>query len=292
MKDKSSHIVFYMIASIITFILIILYLGSFFNGIKTNGNKGIKYYESLDELVTKTALDIEIPSYVSDNDDLKIQSVMGQLIQIHNDTFVLKVAPFVDNNADPLGLYEKSNVDNKYKVDNGDINYFRYRSGYSVYPNSIIINWCTDSTAYGIMIEQYINEDEALGIVGLSKEDIEKYIELKEQHNIEADYRTEVYELDTMCSLELPKFKTDITVIDGNGIKSIYIDKKLIIVIIYNKADIENNTYGEQSEVIIDENIVIRYLSENPFEIGTLAYNDYNNFVSTIEDIKNSVIYH
>lgn len=290
---KKSSIKVWIIGIILIVLLLMLSTKGMKDGISLNtNNNGISSLTSLSKL-QKSYPDIEIPNFILDYEgELHIENIMGQLIQITSDDFAFKVTTFVDNNADPLGLYEEAGTDNKYNVNSSEtnINFFRYRIDYEEYKNCTIINWCTEDRAYGVLIGKKLTEDGALELIDINKESL--YAEQEKQEEIDTESSdTETYIIGNMFSIDLPKFKSDISMLDNNGTTSFYINKKLIFVILYNDYDIDSDAFSGQSELVVDNNIVIKYLSDNPFEVDTLAYNDYNTFVSTINNIKDSIVY-
>ena len=298
--NKRNHFKLYVLAVVLMVLLLIMFIGSFNNGIGLRqNNSSIKNYKSIDELMNNTSLDLEIPEYILNkcDGDVYIESIMGQFIQINKSDFVLKIALFVDNNADTLGLYDKSSVDKMYIVKDDDMSFFRYRTGHEIYNGCTLINWVKNGLAYGLMLDYIVSEDEALEILNISKEKLQP-TNSKEGNNtniiddINLDTSSTLnYTIGDNINIDLPKFESDLNIIDANGIAQFYINKKLIFVILYNEYDINSGTYDGHKEIIINDDIVIKYIEENPFEKGTEAYNDYDKFITTIDNISNSIKY-
>lgn len=304
MKNNSGKYKLYFIFIILVTITMFICIQSFNSGINIGSNnkpQGEAEYKSLDELYKHTSLNLEIPEFVSSHKDLKIKCIMSQFVEIYCDTFALKAATFVNNNADPLGLYNESSIDNMYKIqDNKEkIKFFRFRSGYVDYPHCVLINWCTDTVAYGLMIEDSITEDDALDILNIDKNiliptnyeennGVFDNTEIVESTEINSN-TMEDYIVNDKLSLKVPKFKANFEHIVNDGITTFYIDKKIIFAIIYNEYDINNNTLPVLKSIIIDDNIVFKYVDINVFEKGTDAYDDYESFISTIDIITDSI---
>lgn len=301
MKDnkKSSHLALWLIAAIIAVISYFMFMGVIKNGISvSNGNndakKGVKTYKSIDDMLHKTSLKLEIPEYiVKSNEELTIQSTYNQLISIYCNKFAFKASNFVGVAADPLGLYEDSKVDNKYSVNDTNITLFRYRTGYKDYPNSTLINWCTNDTMYGLMIGEEIKENDALKIVGISKEKISNYTDdNKEADNTEEDKsKYKQYNVTDTIKIKLPKFSGDVTTKDMGNCKAFYVDNNIFFIIVYDKDAIDNKLYKNSGSIKIDNNIELDYDKSNTFDHNTKAYDDYNLFLSTIDDICDTIIY-
>lgn len=274
--------------TIIVILAAMLSLGLYFvmQGGKPKTNTFVKYYDSLEDAEKTLSFEPDIPEYVRNHDELQIRVNMGQILELGGSTFVFKAASYVDVNADPLGLYEKADTDNKYTVENSNTNidYFRYRQGYSGYETCTIINWCTDEVAYGMLINGNKSVDETLEIIGLTKDEL-RDIEEEISDNTKSITNTNEYNLDNKYIINLPEFKSDVTQIDNNGYTAFYFNKKLVFVVLYNDLDIDTKAFDGQSEAIIGNGIVIKYLTENPFETSDDAYYDYNNFINTIDNI-------
>lgn len=290
-KKRTSNI--YLIVIFLSLCITALFIAATKDGMSVSTAKGVKTYNNINKLIDGTSFELDVPQFILDyNKEFIITNTMGQIAEISCEDFSFKAASFVNINADPLGLYEKSTEDVRYNVndENTKINYFRLRTGYTEYPNCTLLNWCTDKTAYGIIIGNKLTIDEAIELIGISKQslsEIEKEIGIISENNID----TVQYILEDKVYIELPKLNSNINIIENNGASNFYLDKKLILVVLYNELDIDTEAYSGQSEIVTEEGIVIKYLSENPFSEGTTAYNDYNKFISTIDNITNSIRY-
>lgn len=264
------------------------------NGVIVRHN-GIKTYNSIDELLKNSSMEIEIPDYImkNSNSETTIKSTMGQLIEIANKGFVLKITTFIDYNADPLGLYENCGIDNKYNVESNNtlIDFVRYRVGYGQYPHCTIINWKNNNTAYGLMLADKLAEDEALKILNINKADCTEYIENENSTVEDIEENTVKYTLGDKISLELPEITSSVSNTDNGSSSLFFIDDKLILMIVYNNIEMMNEVEDNQNEVIVDENIRIRYLKENPFKIESNAYNDYETIINNMGSIIKSIQY-
>lgn len=299
MKNKLS-IKIYIIAFILCSMVCLLFIGSFKSGMCIQSNNGIRKYNSLTDLMNKTSLNIELPNYVvqqSKEEDLTIESIMGQVVQIYGSSFAFKAATFVNNNADPLGLYEKAETDSKYSVETTEnenknsIKFFRYRLGYEEYSHCTLINWCTDETAYGLMISNIITEDEAIEIIGIEKERLTEYIEKTEQESESTENKVSLgneYTISDNFKVTLPKFNSELNMVETENSTLFYIEDKLVFVFVYGEDD---GAFNGQSERKIINGLVLKYLSDNPFNNESDGFNDYNLFIDTIDDIIDSIVY-
>jgi hypothetical protein len=252
-------------------------------------NNSYKTYDSLELLKKNIDMDIEIPDAVSSQSDLDIRSIMGEIVEISNNDIEFKAMYFVDNNADPLGIYDEYEVDNKYIVnsDETEINYFRYRTDSS---QTTLINWCTSEIAYGLTINKQIAEPEALEMIDLTSTKLEPINTEKDVEEV-INYEYEEYLVGDNIKLKLPILNSDIKQIDLDGYTIFYLDKKIVFVVLYNDYDIDTNAFDNQSEIELDNGIVLKYLTENPFDSDSTAYSDYEIFIDAIDDISKSVEY-
>lgn len=298
MKDKkSSHIGVWLMIAIIAVISYIAFMGALKDGVTLNNDNrnGVNNIESIEELQDKVYFTLDIPSFVTETDEeLNIKVIAGQVVSINTTTFVLKASSFVDVEADILGLYEESKIDKTYNVNDSNIIYFEYRQGYKDYPNCTIINWCTNETSYGLMIEDDISLDRALEIIGIDSNNISVYNETNAENESTVSYNTDdfiEYIIDDQLLIKLPQFKGNVTHIDTAGVSAFFSGDALLFLVVYNEKDIQEGTYSEQSVIDVSDNIKIYYSSNNTYDKGSDAYNDYELMLLTIDDIGKTIVY-
>jgi hypothetical protein len=277
---------------ILVILTALLFVKGYISGFNTasgeTSSKAVQDFNSIANVQNRYNLILPdfVTSYTNENDDLNIEVTMNQIIEIYTDEFVVKVMPFVNNNADPLGLYESDSntVDLMYLVksdsNENSINFVRYRTGIPSYEHCTAINYCTESMAYGILIGNIISEQEVFDLINIDKDNLEQTDKISNDGIVESETDTDTENSIIKVNnteISLPVTKSKIERVDLDGVTSLFIDDTMIISIVYNDYDIKNNTYGGQSEITIDTNMKIYYMSDNPFEIGTYAYNDYNN---------------
>lgn len=301
----------YIVGFILLILITLLAIGGASSGMSGSSNSnsnGIKEYRSIDELIDNTGFKLSMPNFVYNytGDIIKISSVMGQIVEIDTNDFVYKASPLVSYNADILGMYENANKDYMYTVENNKdgVVFLRYRLGYPEYEHCTLINWCTSETTHGVIIGKEMNENEILELFDIQKETLretstEEILAL-ESGNITSNKTTETtetnlqyqrYEIGNKFSIELPIFESNVSMIDSEGVCIVYLDKMMILAIIYNDYDIDNNTFDGQSELKIDNNVTIKYRDKNPFSKEHIDYNTYNLFLENINHIKESIIY-
>ena len=290
--NKSSHIGVWLMIALIAVISYFAFIGALKDGITLNKEnvKGIDNIESLSDLKDKVYFKIDIPSYVSESKEkLNIEVVAGQVVSINTTYFVMKASSFVDINADILGLYEESATEKRYNVKDSDIIYFKYRQGYADYPSCTIINWYTNETSYGIMIEDNINLDMAIEIIGLSKDKLYEDNNITVDSNSDTENDTE-YIMSNKYLIKLPEFKGNVTHVDIDGVSAFFTDDNLLFLVVYNDEDIRSGVYSEQSVVDVDDNIKIYYDSNNTYDKGSDAYSDYELMLSKIDSIAKTIV--
>ena len=290
MAKKESGLKFSTVILLVLLIISIVFIVLVETGafkIHNNTNKTVEY-TNLNEAIDNVDFNVQLPSIVTSEKSAEYRVTNGIFLEIGSETFVLKASKLVDFNADPLALYEKTTEDFKYTVENSNISYFRYRLSYPEFENCTIMNWVQGDTAYGIILSSIYKEEELLDILGITKDNIKAYnIENKDKADIE--YNSTL--IANKFTVDIPRFTTEFKIIDLDGKTICYIDNTKVFIFIYNDYDIDTDTFGGQSEIIIDDKMVLRYLSENPFENGSSAYNDYNIFIDTVNDIVNSIKY-
>lgn len=298
MKDKkSSHIGVWLMIAIIAVISYIAFMGALKDGVTLNNDNrnGVNNIESIEELQDKVYFTLDIPSFVTETDEeLNIKVIAGQVVSINTTTFVLKASSFVDVEADILGLYEESKIDKTYNVNDSNIIYFEYRQGYKDYPNCTIINWCTNETSYGLMIEDDISLDRALEIIGIDSNNISVYNETNAENENTVSYNTDdfiEYIIDNQLIIKLPQFKGNVTHVDTAGVSAFFSGDTLLFLVVYNEKDIQEGTYSEQSVIDVSDNIKIYYSDNNTYDKGSDAYNDYELMLLTIDDISKTIVY-
>lgn len=307
MKKIGNKTKIYIILAILLVLITLLSINGATSGMTGSSNSsGIKNYKSIDDMLNNIGFEVSVPNIVYNysGEYIKIASTMGQIIEISSNDFSFKASPLVSYNVDILGMYDDCEEDKKYTVSKKDskIKFFRYRLGYKGYEHCTIIDWCSDTTTYGLLIGKILTRSEILELAELTEEDLtetnteeilalesENKYNKKEELDTELEYKT--YEIGNKFSIDLPVFTSDVNVIDEDGIAKFYIDKILAFVIIYNDYDIDSNTFSGQSETLLNDGIILKYRSDNPFDQSHIDYDNYNNFIKTIDSIKQTIVF-
>ena len=283
-KDNKSKIP--LIALVMAIMLVLLIVMSFKQGIQGKSDY-ISETSDINKIQQEVTFEIIIPDILYNEKNLKITNIMGQIVEVKNDNLIFKASPFIDVNADVLGIYDKLAEDYKYSVESSNgITYFRYRNS----TKQVLINWVRNDTSYGLILDKVISIDEAKEIVGIGSSKLTEYgMEVVEEISNE-------YEILELAGL---KFKKP----DGLELKPQYIsdeaviytvDDTLVLVIAYKNLDKYISTYGNNSEIKNINNSIIIYrtldnidstsesLSDNYYKFVT----DIDNFVTSIEVIE------
>lgn len=271
-----------VITGLALFLIIMRGLSGGFNS--DNSGKGIETYDSIEEMLKDTNMKPNIPEFMY-TDKVQAQVTLNKIIEINNGDAVLKIAYFVGENADPLGLYEHSENVEKYffSANETGIPEVIIRTGYSEYPECTLVNWWDSTYTYGLMLEGDYTLDDVLALLNIDKE----YLSISD--SVEEDTDTVNYRLGDKFSVKLPKFGSEVAFQDFDGYTSIYFDKTLCAIFVYNDYDVDNNTFDGQKELKINDSLYLYYREDNPFDSNSEAFIDYNKFLNTIDGISENI---
>lgn len=293
-KDRNKNYILVIIGVVLSLALCLLFIMGYKEGISTDvKTSSIKEYNDIQELQKSLTYEIDIPDIVLEQDIQRIQCTLGQITEIDSMYLVFKAAIFIDVHADPLGLYEQASVDNEYSVEDNEkgITYVRYRQQYPEYMHCTLLNWSTSSMSYALLIDNMVDLQEAVGLIGLTPDMLSEIENNTVSGNdISSDnFDMTWYDISNNIKIELPQFNSEYNIDDKDGLSICYLDGEILFVVIYDKQLMTENTFGGEGEVELGPDLIIRYPNENPFNKESLPYNYYNKFIDTIED--NSVNY-
>lgn len=271
--------------------LFMVFTEAFKSGSSMEGSReGIDNYNSVRELMENSSINLDFPSFVLNQQNVEVRSFMGSLVEMGNEQFVLKAANFIDVKADPLGLYEQAATDKSF-TSKGSINYVRYRLGYPNYENCTLINWCTDTTSYGMMLPDVYDEEYIFNLLEINKDIYteqanidEALMDNKDNTQNTQDDNIKYIAIAGKYGIGLPILKSNINLYDYDGYTIAYIDKTSCFILVYNDFDINNKTFDQHESIILDSGIVMYYKEDNPFEDNSIAYSDYSNILSAIDN--------
>lgn len=275
----------FVVVTIIPFIFLKLASGT-----TVTNNKVQKYSNiSFEQLEKKLSTSLCIPDKIRDEKELSAEVTMGQFIEVLGNSFALKIGPFENYDADPLDLYEAVENDERYSVNDNDkqIEFIRYRNGYSNLEHCTIVNWKSKDKSYGIVFDTVYNLDEVLQIFGLDSASLSGFGEEKRVDDI----NTENSEGDTVkvvvsdkYEFELPKTENKVDIFEDTDITVLKISDTIIMVVC--NEDTEDFKGGE--EYALSSGYQIRCLKDNKFSKGTSEYEDFEKIKESIAEIVNS----
>lgn len=292
MQNNKKHPMFWIITVTLMVLTTILVVKTSKNGgISTNGSRGTDTYKTLADAQKHTTMDLTVPSGIDTSKIVEIRSVMGQILEMRSEHYILKAALFVDVNADPMGLYDESEVDSKYTVDNSNITFFRYRTGYKGYENCTILNWCNETTSLGIMLDSIVTEKDAIKLMGLDESKISKYTEdiIPETSDTEELNWIQHKINNGNISVYLPELKSIVKSVDLDGYSILFLNDTRCIVVVYSDYALDTNVFGGKGKIDIDEHTRLNYLTENEFEVDTDEYKDYELILQNIDLIASKI---
>lgn len=273
--------------------------------IKDVGANGQVTYSSIEELNSNFYVNVYMPEKLLEYDDLTFEVYNEQVANIYNSNFVLKATAFLDESADVLGLYGNSEIDDFYRNSNaesGEIISVRYRTGYEEYPHCTLLNYCTDKVSYGLMLEDEMSIEEAFELLGIFLED---YTEVQSSTNTTEDeqgmvwFSSEVGE--RFIRFGLPSGDTESTVGTGYwndmsySANEIMLTVKIsdeIVFMLIASTNIDEATLPEDGiKEELDNGLTAVYRSDNPFEEGTISYEEVKIIQDNIDTILDSVSY-
>lgn len=246
--------------------------------IHNGSNEANTEFSSLAQIESAFGHKICIPDSLELTSDAKYILVENRVAEIYTSKFVYKQCEMLDKNLDILGLYAESTEDKLYNVEDSSIQILRYRYGYTDYPNCTIINWCNDSSNFGLMIEEHLSIDDVVNMLGLSDKKIYEGEKTVSYENI--DY-TE-YNVDSF-SIMFPTVESVLSVENFDGYSAIYLNGTNVINFLYNEDSFNTNVPVNYKRITVNDNLKIDYMNNNPFDTETQAYIDYNIIINTID---------
>lgn len=254
----------------------------------------IKKYSSINEMLNETNRNIIIPNFLLNETNVMVKDTMGMVVEIGNDRLVLKIANYVADEADILGLYEKCEVDNFYEVETGPygITSIRYRTGHPDYKNCTLVNWHSEHNTYGLMLADIYTEDQVLEMFTISKDMISSKSKDNTANTIEESSKILMYTYNyDNVTFELPVKDNEAAVnIIGNEV-NISLDATLCLIITDTYSDDKYNSIEDIEFVKRKDGVCIYYRKNNPFDTGSDSYINYNKIILTIDDITSSISY-
>lgn len=280
-------VVLAVIAALMIFIIAGFALKRSMSGEQSGGN--VIETASIAKAIEKAPFEIIIPDTIypllKGNE---AQLVNGQMFSIEGVGLAYKVAPFVDEKADVLGIYEVAKEEKELFAKDSKLRtqYIRYRS----FEDATALNWICNNVMYGLWIGEKQTFDYMIDFLEI---DIDNYsTEEKAIANVkdmkEEDIQFERYQSKVLsASFDMPVVSSDVAVQSGENFITITYDFKNVFTIMKNV----NMKMESTQEYIIEElgnGYTLQYYAENQFSDADRAYNDYEVFLRSVDRIKDS----
>jgi len=250
-------------------------------------------YKTYDSMIQASNINIdELPidyiEQLADESGIVYKIINNQIAEVYNTngSVLVKAIGLVDLRYDVLGLSDEALADNIYSVSD-NIAYLRVRTGYPKMEHCTIINYSTHETNYGLIVDGNLGLEDICGILDIGIESLSNSDETA--YNISDESFTE-YQIDNF-NIQLPTVKSKVEIQEFVGFSSIFMDNTPIINFLYSKESIESNVNDNWTPIIVNDNLRIDYLHDNPFDVNSQAYIDFENLINTIDNSIETIKY-
>ena len=273
-----------IIVCLLIFLLVSLGLKNAFN---ININQYTNNFNSIPELINSTSFNLDIPEFIYKENNLDINSILGQIINISNEEIEFKASIWVDNSADPLGIYDKALNERMFRASELGITFLKYRED----DKSTVINWVKQGTSYGCKFNKKLKLEEALDLLDIDISKLEVYNEEKNEQEVkvdDADNTVVIDEANIKYTLYYCGDKLTTQNITNDS-KLYFINNKLALIVCYNNPNKYLEKYKDKVEYEEFNGVYFIYIKENPFNTSDEGFNDYKAFLDTIDDMLDSI---
>lgn len=271
---------------------------------KDVGSNGQIIYSSIEDLNKNFYVTVYMPEDLLNSEGLTYEVYNNQVASIYNSDFVLKATAVLDENADVLGLYGASTTEKFFRnseAESGEIISVRYRTGYEQYPHCTLLNYCTDTVSYGLMVEETMTVEEAFTLLGISQEE---YKIIQDDENIEEEtgkvwFSSEMG--DKYIRFALPDDEVDTTMGTTfyNDVEYVVTDVMLTLriqdetILMFVASDsIDGQALPENGvREELDNGLTLVYRTDNPFEEGTQQCEEVQRIQDNIDSLIDSVTF-
>jgi hypothetical protein len=310
-ESKTEGIKVSSIITIVLFILaIITYIASKLGVLNINNiqkPEEVKF-DSLSSTVEYLGYEATMPEFIVNKaESNEVEGIVTNktFAKILIGDYIVSLTPFQSYEYDPLDVagtvneYNESKdkiVSKAYTIKNdneSEIKYISYRLNVPSLEDCTVINWSDDIANYGVLIGDKLSESEIFGYFGIAKENTEVYsadIETANEQTTEENLDT--ITIDTEHIRLQGKEFLEVTELDTLNMYSI--GDSCVLAVIYGDGakDSEDFTGTDDiGEVIISDRLVARYTTKNPFEQGDMNYEYYEEFIRTIDETIESIVY-
>lgn len=271
MFKKKSFIIGLVLLSVMTFVAV--------NGIKS-GYKGnsnpIRKYSSVSSLHKESSFNFNVPEVLLNETDLVYENISNYMVNIYNDSYIFRAAPFVHEDADLGGNYDTYDFDKSYDV-NGETSITKLRIRYNEDGENTILTWVSSGVSYYLDIRNRSYTEDILDILGLTMEDLDEQIE----HEI------------SISKTILGIFNAEITI--PENISLTVIEDKENEVALFMMENIlvftigkQNNIEGDVTSIELTSGYKLNYISKDTFEQYNKTLDEYNKLIDNVEEISES----
>jgi hypothetical protein len=249
-----------------------------------------KTYENMEK-----ALDINVDAFPIDFITQRVEEsstvykvINNQIAEVYNTNgnTLARAIGLIDIKYDVLNLSDEALADNIYSVSD-NIVYLRVRTGYPKMEHCTIINYSTPETNYGLIVDESLGLEDICNVLSISVESLSNFD--NSTYNISEGSYTE-YKIDNFI-IELPTVASNIELREFVGFSSIFIDETPVINFLYSTESIESDANNEWTPIMVNDNLRIDYLHDNPFDVNSQAYIDFENLINTIDNSIKTIKY-
>ena len=258
-------------------------------------------FKTIADLQNSVAFRFQVPSVVAEANNISMYNYMNTMVEIQSDELTFRAAEFIGDKADVSGDYNVYPTDITY-IDGSETTEVRYRTNNT----KTIINITSGGIAYSISFNSYLDEITAFDKLDIDlsslkvkqKEEVENTQDKKEEtdvknndNNVAENNTTDeeltfkLYKVDnTSISFMLPNITNEIKTVYADNQLAVMLGGKLVFVVEYteNKTNTEYNGYVVSR---LDDNYILRYAVNNPFEKDTQIYEDYYTIIENMNTV-------
>ena len=258
-------------------------------------------FKTIADLQNSVAFRFQVPSVVAETNNISMYNYMNTMVEIQSDELTFRAAEFIGDKADVSGDYNVYPTDITY-IDGSETTEVRYRTNNT----KTIINITSGGIAYSISFNSYLDEITAFDKLDIDlsslkvkqKEEVENTQDKKEEtdvknndNNVAENNTTDeeltfkLYKVDnTSISFMLPNITNEIKTVYADNQLAVMLGGKLVFVVEYteNKTNTEYNGYVVSR---LDDNYILRYAVNNPFEKDTQIYEDYYTIIENMNTV-------
>lgn len=277
---------------------------SYIDGANTNKVSTVNpmsEYKTIAELQNSVAFKFQVPEIVANSTNMSMYNYMNTMVEIQSDELTFRAAEFIGDGADVSGDYNHYPVDVTY-IDETGTTEVRYRTDNI----KTLVNITSGNIAYSISFKTYLDEitvfdklDVDLSILKVKqkveveetqKEETNTEVETENNNTVENDSSNDeltfkLYKVEnTSISFMLPNITNEVKTVYADNQLAVMLGGKLVFVIESIEAD-TNTEYNGYVVTKLENNYILRYAVNNPFEKDTQIYRDYYTIIENMQTV-------